>query len=843
MVLSLACLNINGGRAPIRKTHVRLLLDQKHVDVALLQDVRCGPTCSAEWQTTIRGSWFFSSFDCCRAGVAFWFRSSFSSDQIVFHEFMQGHLAFVVFSYGGYKITLLNAYVPSNPAKRNEYFSILDDCLSQIDFSGLVCLAGDFNCTLEPALDRNGSEPHPESAKGFATILAKYNLVDGWRLQHPKVKQYSWCQASNNRVSFARLDRFYVNNDFRNFILSTAISPSGFSDHHLVSLKLTFPYLQRRSAYWALNVSLLEDIVFCNAFRIFWTSLYGRKNTFHSKLQWWDIVKIHIKIFCQQFKLHHSRDSLSMITILEKEVLELQRNPLELNRNQGLRKEFITKKELLHSLVNERAKGALVRLKIKNLSLFDTSSKFFFSLERKTKAQHQLLSVQSPEGGIVSEPKMIKRIVVDYFSSLFCAKKIDLNVAKAFIEPLPKLSESQRASLESSITLEELGLALSSMASGKAPGLDGIPCEFYKTFWDIIGPELLEVLKESFQVGELPLSFRRAVVSLLPKKGDTQLLRNWRPVSLLTTDYKIFSKVLASRLKLVVHSLVHPDQTCCVPGRSIYDNLGAVRDIVDVCDLLHKSTGLIFIDQEHAFDSIDHSYLFAILKGFGFGRIFVSYIQLLYHNIYSLFKINNELIPPFTVTRGIRQGCPLSGLLYVLSIEPLLVKLREKLVGFSVAPDIPAIKVVAYADDICTTIQCQEDVSELLKTMNNFTLACSARVNWTKSYASFFGLAMHFSFPTLPNNLSWKNNSVYHLGVHLGDAQSIQKNWDGLTDKVYSRLQRWRGLLCKLSYHGRVLVINNLVSSILWHRFIVLQPPAWLIKNIQKHLIDFFLGW
>ena len=66
-----------------------------------------------------------------------------------------------------------------------------------------------------------------------------------------------------------------------------------------------------------------------------------------------------------------------------------------------------------------------------------------------------------------------------------------------------------------------------------------------------------------------------------------------------------------------------------MPGRSIYDNLGAV----DVCDLLHKSTGLIFIDQEHAFDSIDHSYLFAILKGFGFGRIFVSYIQLLYHNI------------------------------------------------------------------------------------------------------------------------------------------------------------------------------------------------------------------
>ena len=76
-------------------------------------------------------------------------------------------------------------------------------------------------------------------------------------------------------------------------------------------------------------------------------------------------------------------------------------------------------------------------------------------------------------------------------------------------------------SMENPITLEELRLALSAMASGKAPGLDGIPHEFYETFWDIIGPELLEMFHESLQVGELPLSWRRAVVSLLPKKGDT----------------------------------------------------------------------------------------------------------------------------------------------------------------------------------------------------------------------------------------------------------------------------------------------------------------------------------
>jgi len=193
---------------------------------------------------------------------------------------MKSHLAFVVFPYGGHKVTFLNAYVPSDPSGRKDYFSLLDNYLALIDFGGLVCRVGDFNCTLEPSLDRNGVEPHLESAKHLAAVLIKYHLIDAWRLQHPQVKQFSWCKASNNRVSFACFDKLYVNNGFRNFILSTAISPSGFSDHHLVSLKLIFPYTPRKSAYQALNVGLLEEVHFCNSFRAFWCSLLARKKHF-----------------------------------------------------------------------------------------------------------------------------------------------------------------------------------------------------------------------------------------------------------------------------------------------------------------------------------------------------------------------------------------------------------------------------------------------------------------------------------------------------------------------------------------------------------------------------------
>ncbi len=114
---------------------------------------------------------------------------------------------------------------------------------------------------------------------------------------------------------------------------------------------------------------------------------------------------------------------------------------------------------------------------------------------------------------------------------------------------------------------------------GKAPGIDGLPIDWYKSFWAELKEDLLEVLNESLAEGRLPLSCRRAVLTLLPKKGDLTDIKCWRPVSLLCSDYKLLSKVLANRLSGVMSCVIHPDQTYCVPGRSIFDNVSLVHDV------------------------------------------------------------------------------------------------------------------------------------------------------------------------------------------------------------------------------------------------------------------------
>ncbi|KAK3538615.1 hypothetical protein QTP86_008680 [Hemibagrus guttatus] len=191
------------------------------------------------------------------------------------------------------------------------------------------------------------------------------------------------------------------------------------------------------------------------------------------------------------------------------------------------------------------------------------------------------------------------------------------------------------------------------MENGRASGIDGLLSEF---FWAVIGQDVLDVLRDSIRRGELPLSCRRAVLTLLPKKGDLTHLKNWRPVSLLCTDCKLLSKALASRLTKVMEQLIHQDQTYCVPDRSIFNNVYLIRDILDVSKLLGLKTGLIFLDQEKAFDRVEHEYLWKVLEAFGFNPGFVAMISMLYCEIESVLKILSSSKVNWTKSEAILVG-------------------------------------------------------------------------------------------------------------------------------------------------------------------------------------------
>ena len=140
----------------------------------------------------------------------------------------------------------------------------------------------------------------------------------------------------------------------------------------------------------------------------------------------------------------------------------------------------------------------------------------------------------------------------------------------------------EREKSSSLFTLSEFKVALFKLPNGKSPGSDGLTTEFYKTFWDVLANDLLEVFTSSYKSGLLTKSQRTATIKCLPKKGDITDIRNWRPISLLNVDYKILSKALSLRLFEFFLTVISEEQTCSLKARKISHNLSTVRNCVSI---------------------------------------------------------------------------------------------------------------------------------------------------------------------------------------------------------------------------------------------------------------------
>ena len=170
-----------------------------------------------------------------------------------------------------------------------------------------------------------------------------------------------------------------------------------------------------------------------------------------------------------------------------------------------------------------------------------------------------------------------------------------------------------------------------------------------------------------------------------------------------------------------------------------------------------------------------------------------------------------------------------------------MCNIRNKVWGFHLptSPLSIPLTVAGYADDVKFFISEQADVSVLKESICLYGRALSVKVNWAKCEALYCGTG-NSRMPTFPSGLQWQRNGMKVLGMNLGDPLFEQQNWEGVVAKVCARLSKWHWLLPQLSCRGQVLVINNLVTSTLWHRLKVLSPPDHLINDIQKHLVDFF---
>ena len=166
------------------------------------------------------------------------------------------------------------------------------------------------------------------------------------------------------------------------------------------------------------------------------------------------------------------------------------------------------------------------------------------------------------------------------------------------------------------------------MQNNKTPGNDGLSKEFYVYFWNEIKEHFVNSWKVGVKKKILSVSQRQAIIKLMEKKDrDKRYIKNWRPISLLNFDYKIFSKALAKKLIDVIPNIISGEQTAYVKNRFIGESGRLTSDIIETTDIFNLSGYMVTMDIEKAFDSLDHTFLLKVLKKIGFGQNFIRCIE------------------------------------------------------------------------------------------------------------------------------------------------------------------------------------------------------------------------
>jgi len=485
-------------------------------------------------------------------------------------------------------------------------------------------------------------------------------------------------------------------------------------------------------------------------------------------------------------------------------------------------------------------KGQSLRSKAADLENGEKPSSYFLRKEAKRGQKKSISSISDGLGNTFYTSEGIMDIFVNYYSKLLAYESIDEETCNHFLADLPKLDSDHSDSLEGEITKDEILKALKAMAGDKSPGPDGLTREFYLSAFPSLGDVLVRLVNLCFQQGSLPLSSQTSYITLICKDvNNSENVKNWRPISLLNVDYKIISKVLCTRLGTVIGEVVHLDQTCAVPGRSIQDNCHLIRNVLDYVEQKNLPCAFLSLDQEKAFDRVSHEFLFKTLDSFGFGPNFQKWVKILYKDISSAVIVNQHISRSFPVTRSVRQGCGLSPALYVLTLEPLLHKIRQNpnIKGVQLPGSSDSAKVTAFADDglgFCTT---DASVKSLLDMYHLYGKASGSKLNMSKTKGIFVGKWKSRS--DHPFGISWIKQSKI-VGIISGQSVDANDQFSPLLTKFRTVLNSAKGRA--LSIFGKTVVCNVLALSKLWYRGAVSPVSKHFVKLFQRETFRYIWG-
>uniref|UniRef100_A0A8C5MVH8 Reverse transcriptase domain-containing protein n=1 Tax=Leptobrachium leishanense TaxID=445787 RepID=A0A8C5MVH8_9ANUR len=828
--LHLLSYNVRGLNVPEKRSRLLRDLRASRVSIAFLQETHFRAGSAPSLRDTYFPTGFFSNFSQSKSrGVAILISKEVPFVVDATMEDEGGRFLFVRGSILDSMYTFASIYLPNK--KQHSCLSRILKALDEFQ-QGTTIIAGDFNVALDPLVDSStcNSTTPAHVLRSIRRTLHDRRLVDVWRALHPTERDYSY--FSQVHRTHTRIDYFFM--QYHNLDLTSlaTVEATTWSDHAPLKMVIQSPLFRPRERQWRMNISMLDDPLIRTELHGLLENFFAENTTADTPLPTlWEAHKAVVRGFfiCKGTarKKQHDKER----RMLWDEIRKLELTHIE-TADATIYQRLIQARQALDKLVSSSLRFQALRSRAFFALQENKPGRLLARILKDRYIKSYIPKIRSSEGTLVTDPNAIAGEFLKFYTDLYnlepleptaeCITRMDDFLSRTIRKPL---EQADRETLSAAISNEEILEALKQSKKGKSPGPDGLPIEYYKNNTRDLIPTL-GTLFNTLKEGNRPHPH-----SLMAT------------ISLLNSDMKLMARVLANRLKRFMPQLINPDQVGFILGREAKDATTRVINAIAHAHRTASSLLLLSTDAEKAFDRVLWPFLFRTLTHYGVGESFLSWVGALYSTPKARVRVNGALTAPFSIRNGTRQGCPLSPLLFALSLEPLLSSIRQNVNIKGIQGTHTVHKVSAYADDLLFLLPDPEgSIPVLLQELHEYGAISGFKINETKSeimavlpHRRWRGeLSTRYAF-------RWCTTALTYLGIRLTPdiAKLFELNFTPLLNTFKSDVTRWSPKY--LSWLGRIGVIKmNLLPRLLYlFHTIPINIPTSFHKDIRSLISTF----
>jgi len=479
----------------------------------------------------------------------------------------------------------------------------------------------------------------------------------------------------------------------------------------------------------------------------------------------------------------------------------------------------------------------------------DLNTKCFHASATSGKKVNHINFLDNDDGVRIAEEQGMRQVAKEYFETLFLESNSTRAPVVDIIEKV--VSDDDNVMLTAPFQAEEFKDAMFSMHPDKCPDPDGFNPSFFQQFWYVCNSDIFQECCAWLNHNHFPLSLNSTNITLIPKGNEQKTMKDLRPIALCNGLYKLVAKVLANRLKKILHKCISEIQSAFVPGRSILNNAMIAIEVVHhmkVGKRVRDKNVALKLDISKAYDTIDWLYLKEVMLKMGFDSKWAQWIMMCVETVDYSVIVNNELVGPIIPGRGLRQGDPLSPYLFILCAEGLSALIRKAersgdLHGVSICTNAPTISHLLFADDCFLFFRADDNEAQVMKNiLHTYELASGQTISLPKSEVFFSIVVPSTLKDTITNILGVRavmgTSKYLRLPSMVGRSKEVAFGF--IKDRIWHKINSWSSKC--LSKAGREVMIKSVLQSIPSHIMSIFLLPNKLVNAIEKMINAFWWG-